>query len=381
MNKSIRIVVVLSSLLLMFMTMNGENSNNPGCYNIKNRNERHHITIVKGTHHNIYINGFFLDGLSTGNIKSFPSIHSEENDDDVFCNAGDDIISCKNSLITLDGSNSRDKKSGSQLIYFWFFAAKPPGSNAKLKNEKTENPSFTIDVSGEYYVTLQVSTPDGRKGSDTIKVEGKECDSFPVAVIDYSPQYCGLPAIIELSGKASYVGIQQEEIIDFEWKIEKQPVESHAYLSSNGFETTSIFAEHPGDYIISLRVRTVSNSSEPARARIIVNEGSPPTILPMIKRERINSFLIEKDVVLIDYLFVSGGECRAAIDTFILYRKGAGDYEHLKTIDVSEMKIMGENSAEYSFMDVYLSPEASYYYLLVGIDEYNQVSVFNEVKI
>ena len=370
-----------SLVLILMISMNGEVSNHSGCYKIKKRHEGNHITLLESTYHNIYVNDCFLERHSNGNIKSFPTVYSEENDDDVLCNAGDDIISCKSSVITLDGSNSRDKKLGNPLTYFWFFAAKPPGSSAKLENEKTENPSFIIDVSGEYYITLQVTTSDGRKGSDTIRVEGKECNSFPVAVIDYSPQYCGLPAVIELSGKASYVSIQQEEIVDFEWRIEKQPEESWAYLSSNGFETTSIIAEHPGEYIVSLRVRTVSNTSEKAQARIIVNEGSPPMILPMIKRERIKSFTIEKDVVLIDYLFVNGGECRADINTFILYRKGTGDYEYLKTINVSEMKIVGENSVEYSFVDLYLSPEVSYYYLLLGIDEYNQVSVFNEVKI
>ncbi|MFC1524545.1 SUMF1/EgtB/PvdO family nonheme iron enzyme [Thermodesulfobacteriota bacterium] len=81
--------------------------------------------------------------------------------------AGPDRIVDIGSLVTLDGSGSRDA-DGNRLTYSWVFASKPPGSTATLTFSKIVNPSFTADLGGSYVLSLIVN--DGRTNSaaDTV---------------------------------------------------------------------------------------------------------------------------------------------------------------------------------------------------------------------
>ena len=58
--------------------------------------------------------------------------------------------------ITLDGSGSIDV-DGDPLTYHWAFLTTPATSSALLVNAAAVNPSFAIDVSGDYVVQLVVN--------------------------------------------------------------------------------------------------------------------------------------------------------------------------------------------------------------------------------
>jgi hypothetical protein len=74
----------------------------------------------------------------------------------------DQTISLGN-IVSLDGSGSSDS-DGDALIYQWTFSSAPAGSSVILSNPAGVNPSFQIDVAGDYVIQLIVN--DGTEDSD-----------------------------------------------------------------------------------------------------------------------------------------------------------------------------------------------------------------------
>jgi hypothetical protein len=60
-----------------------------------------------------------------------------------------------NTLVTLDGRNSKDG-NGKPFEYRWSLKSKPAGSVAELENEKTPSPGFTPELPGTYVVELKI---------------------------------------------------------------------------------------------------------------------------------------------------------------------------------------------------------------------------------
>ena len=71
------------------------------------------------------------------------------------------------SLVTLDGSGSRDANNES-LTYLWQMTAVPAGSLAALSSTTSAKPTFTADVTGNYTVSLVVN--DGKVDSNLATV-------------------------------------------------------------------------------------------------------------------------------------------------------------------------------------------------------------------
>jgi predicted small lipoprotein YifL len=71
--------------------------------------------------------------------------------------------------VTLDGSASSDVDSDG-LTFHWSFLLVPPGSVAKLSDTAAVNPSFTIDVLGDYVVQLIVDDGTVNSSPDTVTV-------------------------------------------------------------------------------------------------------------------------------------------------------------------------------------------------------------------
>jgi len=71
--------------------------------------------------------------------------------------------------VTLDGSGSSDP-NGDSISYQWRFISKPKGSKARLSNSKRVNPTFKVDVPGDYAVELVVKDRWGKSSeSHTIR--------------------------------------------------------------------------------------------------------------------------------------------------------------------------------------------------------------------
>jgi hypothetical protein len=77
-------------------------------------------------------------------------------------NAGTTQNVVTGTIVTLDGSSSSDV-NGDMLTYSWSITSKPNGSSATLVSPTTEKPKFTVDVAGNYYLSLVVN--DGKLSS------------------------------------------------------------------------------------------------------------------------------------------------------------------------------------------------------------------------
>ncbi len=88
-------------------------------------------------------------------------------------NAGADQTPLVNDTVTLDGSGSSDV-NGDGLTFSWAFISKAPGSQAILTDSTTLNPTFMVDVPGDYVVQLIVN--DGMVDSvpNTVTISTKQ---------------------------------------------------------------------------------------------------------------------------------------------------------------------------------------------------------------
>ncbi|MDF9799003.1 PKD repeat protein [Catalinimonas alkaloidigena] len=87
-------------------------------------------------------------------------------DNKLEANAGADQQVEVNSLVTLDGSASKDG-NGETFNYAWTLKTQPAASEAELKDKTVAKPTITPDAAGEYVIELKISN---ESGSDTDEV-------------------------------------------------------------------------------------------------------------------------------------------------------------------------------------------------------------------
>jgi hypothetical protein len=84
-------------------------------------------------------------------------------------NAGPDQSVSTNSLVTLDGSGSRDDDNDA-LSFVWQFLSVPINSSAVLNSTSAISPTFTSDIDGTYVLQLRVSDSITNSELDSISV-------------------------------------------------------------------------------------------------------------------------------------------------------------------------------------------------------------------
>lgn len=108
-------------------------------------------------------------------------------------NAGTDRSVTTGASVTLNGSASTDV-DGDTLTYSWTLDTAPSGSSTSLNNADTINPDFSVDIDGEYQVSLIVS--DGCEASlaDSVTIISTSTGSTPVsrsyAIVDTNQNQC-----------------------------------------------------------------------------------------------------------------------------------------------------------------------------------------------
>jgi hypothetical protein len=92
--------------------------------------------------------------------------------------AGPDQTAAVTQTVVLDGSKSNDA-DGNSLTFSWSFAARPAGSGAVLSDPTAVNPTFVLDVPGNFLVQLVVYDGTVDSAPDTVSIT--TLNSPPVA--------------------------------------------------------------------------------------------------------------------------------------------------------------------------------------------------------
>ncbi|MFO1428573.1 MAG: PKD domain-containing protein [Candidatus Competibacteraceae bacterium] len=179
-------------------------------------------------------------------------------------NAGPDQTAYVGNQVTLDGSGSHDVDHD-PLTYTWSFVSRPAGSNATLANPTTVNPSFVMDVRGDYVVQLIVN--DGQIDSAPDKVTISTGNSPPVANAG-SARSANPGETITLDGSGSYD--VDHDPLTYAWSILSAPPGSTASLSDPTAIQPTLGPLAVGLYVVQLIVNDGKVNSDPVTANITV---------------------------------------------------------------------------------------------------------------
>jgi flagellar hook assembly protein FlgD len=165
-------------------------------------------------------------------------------------NAGEDITANAGDTITLSGALSTDA-DGDSLSYAWQFVSQPSGSAANIRNQTAQSPSFIVDLSGSYIVSLTVN--DGWVDSevDEVTVTVSPSNNAPVAEAGAS-QLTTVGQTVTFSEASSTD--EDGDSLTYAWQIDSKPGTSTAELTNATSVSPYLLADIDGSYVISLTV-------------------------------------------------------------------------------------------------------------------------------
>ena len=191
-------------------------------------------------------------------------------------NAGVDQSVAFNSLVTLDGSASKDVDQN-PLTYRWSIISKPPLSAAELTNNTTVSPTFTADKAGSY--TVQLIVNDGTVDSQPDQVIISTQNTRPVANAG-ADQMVNTGSLVNLNGNGSTDA--EGDTLTYQWSLLSSPTGSVADLVDAQSATPSFTPLIVGEYITQLIVNDGQLASEPDTVQINVTATTPNNQLPQI---------------------------------------------------------------------------------------------------
>ena len=203
--------------------------------------------------------------LHTHNFKVTPTSGNQPPTAD----AGIDQSASLLSLVTLNGSNSSDP-DGNQLSYNWIITQIPAGSAATLSDSTASNPSFTIDVAGEYTFSLVVN--DGTSNSPSDSVTISTLNSAPTAKAG-DDQSKAVGETVTLNGSAS--NDSDGDVISYLWELTVRPADSSAELSDASSVSPSLILDASGIYEIELTVSDGQLASMPDAIIVSTSNSAP----------------------------------------------------------------------------------------------------------
>ena len=184
-------------------------------------------------------------------------------------NAGADQTVYVSNTVTLDGSGSTDA-DGDLLTFNWIITSKPSTSNAALSNPTSVNPTFTVDVSGTYVVSLTVNDGNVDSTADTVTIS--TLNSAPVANAGADNSvYVGDTVTLYGSGSSDVDG----NLLTYSWAFTTKPTDSTATLSDAAAVKPTFTVDKAGTYVVSLTVSDGTVNSNPDTVTISTLNSAP----------------------------------------------------------------------------------------------------------
>ena len=176
--------------------------------------------------------------------------------------AGPDQSVQTGSLVTLDGSASRDA-NGDALTYTWSLVT-PAGSAANLSSATAVRPTFTADVDGVYTATLVVNDGTANSLGDSVRVTAAG-NRAPIA--NAGPDQgvaVGVNVVLDGRGSSDPDG----DTLTYLWSLAVPPG-SAAALSNNVSPTPSFIPDLEGTYTATVVVNDGQFNSPPDSTVVI----------------------------------------------------------------------------------------------------------------
>lgn len=174
-------------------------------------------------------------------------------------------------VVSLDGSNSYDA-NGDTLTYLWTMTVVPDGSVAQLTEFDSVNPRFTIDIAGQYQVSLIVS--DGILSSEpSIVLVNAEFPNTPPVANAGSDRVVNVGSDVILDGTLS--SDSDGDDISYQWSLNVVPDQSLAVLDDSTAVAPRFTADQIGQYVAQLITNDSIDNSEPSTVVISVVDPLP----------------------------------------------------------------------------------------------------------
>ena len=183
--------------------------------------------------------------------------------------AGIDQAATVGDTVVLDGSGSFHPV-GRVMEFSWQLTSVPAGSLASLSDPSAIQPSFSIDLPGDYVAELV--TTSGNRSSNPDSVTVSTVNVAPVA--DVGPNRAiavGNTAVLDGTDSFDADGNQ----ISYAWALVSSPVGSAATLDDPTASRPSFFVDSAGDYQFELVVQDGFLSSTPATVTLSTTNTAP----------------------------------------------------------------------------------------------------------
>jgi hypothetical protein len=184
-------------------------------------------------------------------------------------NAGANQSAKVGDKVTLNGSGSTNPSGFGTLTYNWKFTSVPPGSSTVLFWYDTVQPNFTVDVPGNYVITLTVSNG---AGSDAATVTVSTTNTPPVA--NAGPNRTVAPGTtVTLNGSGS--SDVDGDPLTYSWILSSRPSGSNATLIAPNTASPVFTVDKAGTYTATLVVNDGKVNSAPSVVTI-TTQNTPP---------------------------------------------------------------------------------------------------------
>ncbi|OEU83263.1 MAG: hypothetical protein BA865_05745 [Desulfobacterales bacterium S5133MH4] len=161
--------------------------------------------------------------------------------------------------VTLDGTGCNDP-DGDFLSYQWKFVSKPRASKARLSDSKAVNPTFRVDVPGDYTVQLIAKDRWG-KSSNSHSVRVTTLSNHPpIANAGELISHVFLGDAVTLYGGGSKD--PDADCLNYRWELAFRPSTSQATLSDLNASSPTFVVDALGCYV----------------ARLVVNDGKADSV-------------------------------------------------------------------------------------------------------
>ena len=229
-------------------------------------------TISKPTFTPTFVGDYTFDvNVSNINGSSVDSvvIHVGSGNVKPVANAGEDQNVLTPTVVQLSGISSSDA-NGDSLTYKWTIVSQPAGSTIVLNDNTIVNPTFTVNIDGDYKLSLVVN--DGTLDSDnlaTVTVRSSTANIAPVANAGSNYPEVSVDTQVTLDGSGS--SDANGDTLTYAWTISAPSGSTTAALNNVTIVSPSFTPDIDGTYTLQLVVNDGSLNSDTSTVVITVN--------------------------------------------------------------------------------------------------------------